>query len=263
MASFRERYGEWALVTGASSGMGAEFARQLAARGMNVILVARRKKLLQEVAEEVEKNYGVKTLVIQQDLAQRDFLRPLVKKVGKREVGVLVNNAGYGFVGKFEEQPAERDAGMVRLNCVAPTMLTHQFLPQMLGRKKGAVIFLASTAAYQPLPFIATYSATKAFNLFLGEALWYELKERGVDALALSPGGTRTEFHRNAGAKEYFGREEPEKVVRAALEALGKEPSVVRGFLHKMAPLWLKLLSRKSVLEAAAQVGRRLSRKGI
>jgi len=249
-----ERYGPWALVTGASSGLGAEFTRQLAAREMNVVLVARRTDRMETLAREVGHTHGVQTRIITADLTQEGACESVAEASEGLEIGLLVNNAGFGMTGPFSACDALRQARMVVLNCVVPVFLTAHFLPPMLERNRGGLIFLASTAAYQPTPFLATYGATKAFNLMLGESLWAECRRCGVHSLALSPGFTQTEFGSVARFKDSgpFREATPPAVVRRALQSLGSRPSVVHGLLNKLLPVAGRLLPRRAVVAVSS-----------
>lgn len=250
----RERYGEWALVTGASAGIGAEFARALARQGLSCVLTARREDRLKELAQELESAHGVATRVVAADLSQPEGARQLLDALGELEIDVLVNNAGLGYAGRFDGQDTARLADMVRVNCLAPVELTSRLLPAMRERGSGAVIFTGSVAGRQPLPLHALYSATKAFDNYLGEALWMELRGTGVDVLVLEPGATETEFQQVAGEIAHPG-EPPARVVEAALEALGSQPSVVSGWFNWLrANLATRLGSRPLVLHVAHQV---------
>src|SRR5947209_5336127 len=204
MASLKS-YGEWALVTGASAGIGTAFARELAAQSVNVVLVARRADRLEALAAELREKHGVKTRVVPEDLERDGAAERLLEWVRDLEIGILVNNAGFSQVGRFDRVPREKILGMIRVNCLAVAALTHAFLPAMQARRRGAVIIVASVAGYQPLGFAATYGATKAFDLMLGEALWAENRSTGVDVLALSPGPVDTEFQTVAGEKPHPG----------------------------------------------------------
>jgi uncharacterized protein len=189
---------ETALITGASAGIGEEFARQLAARGYELILVARRKDRLEQLAEELP----TKATAIECDLAtEADKLAGEVKQRGL-QVDLLVNNAGFGLRGHFNELDPKRDAEMVRVNCEAVVTLTHAFVPDMVERGRGGVITVASTAGMQPLPYEATYGASKAFAISLMEALWMELKDTGVKFLVVNPGPVKTEWQGVAGYDE-------------------------------------------------------------
>lgn len=233
MESFRERYGPWALVTGASAGLGAEFARQLAAKRINLILVARRKERLETLASELEGQYNVEVKAIAADLARSDFMSSIRPVLQTLELGLLVNNAGFGLVGNFLENDLERELEMLNVNCRAPLILAHEVGRQMVERKRGGIIFVSSTSGFTVTPFMTHYAASKAYDLFLGEGLWSELKEHGVDVLALCPGGTRTEFHELAGIKP-FGAMPVEPVVSLALRKLGKKISVIAGWHNRV-----------------------------
>ena len=261
---WKERYGEWALVTGASSGIGADFARQLAEKGMNIIIVARRVFNMEKIAREIEKSYGIITLVIGQDLTEPEAVEIIKEKVGEREIGVLVNNAGYGVLGKFHENDRDYQANMVTLNCYVPVALTGLFIDQMVERGKGAVIFLASTAAYQGVPYFSVYSATKSFNLYLAEGLWGEYKKLGIDVLALSPGYTTTEFQSHAHIKRMRGPKPARSpdVVKLALRKLSKRASVVHGVINYIGAFMSRLLPRKTVISVSGAV-MKMARPGL
>jgi short-subunit dehydrogenase len=190
-----------ALVTGASAGIGAAIASCLAERGHGLTLAARREDRLTELAAELHERHGVRTDVVACDLgdaSERDRLAARIEELGL-EVEVLVNNAGFGSAGDFIDEERERQVEMVRVNCEAVVDLTGRYLPAMARRGRGAVINLASMAAFQPLPKNATYAATKAFVLNHSEALHHELKGSGVTVTAICPGPVRTEFAEAAG----------------------------------------------------------------
>lgn len=191
------------LVTGGSLGIGAEFAKQLAAKGGNLVLVARDAKRLQEFASELT---DVKVHTIAIDLAEPGASQQLFDRVTALglEVDILINNAGFAKHGDFAQVPFETQRGQVMLNVTSLVELTHLFLP-MIERKQGGVINVASTAAFQPVPYMAVYGATKAFVLSFSEALWGEYRDRGVKVLALCPGATDTPFFKRAGEAAAFG----------------------------------------------------------
>lgn len=244
MGSLYDRYGGWALITGASAGLGEEYARQLAREGFSLILVARRKERLEALADELGKAHATECLVVAQDLSQPRADAAIAGLVGKRPVGLLVNNAGFGFSGRFQDVPGERYASMVRVNCEAVTALAHRYLPPMLERGRGGMLVVASIAGYQATPFFAVYGATKAFDLMLGEALWYELRGTGVDVLAVSPGETETEFSSQAHFRRESKGASPEDVVRGSLRHLGRGPSYVPGALNKLSAFAHRVLPR-------------------
>jgi uncharacterized protein len=192
------------LVTGASSGIGAEIARQLAARGRGVTLTARRRERLKELADELHERHGVRAETVTCDLSSPAARKRTVKTVADRglDVEVLVNNAGFGSAGRFQELDPEAELRMVRTNVEAVADLCTQYVPQMVARRRGAVLNVASVAAYQPVPRQATYAATKAFVLSFTEGLHMDLKGTGVTATALCPGPTRTEFGETADIPE-------------------------------------------------------------
>lgn len=211
---------ETALITGASSGIGEEFARQLAGRGLELILVARREDRLEKIAETLPTTVQV----IACDLgSEASELAGRVAKLGTH-VDLLVNNAGFGLRGRAAELPGDRQAEMVRVNCEAVVILTRAFVPAMIERGRGGVITVASTAGMQPLPYEATYGATKAFALNFTEALHAELRGTGVRALAVNPGPVPTEWQQVAGYEESGGEMMPgaiaaDQVVREALRS--------------------------------------------
>lgn len=218
-----------ALVTGASSGIGEQFARQLADRGHDLVLVARRADRLEELAAELP----TETRVVTCDLgSEAESLPARVRELGV-DVDLLVNNAGFGTHGRFWEIPEGRDAELVRVNCEAVVILTRAFLPAMIERGRGGVIVVASTAGMQPLAYEATYAASKAFALHFTEALHTELRGTGVKCLAVNPGPVRTEWQEIAGIEESQippGMIDAEQCVRESLAAYDRGArSVVPG----------------------------------
>ncbi len=259
MKTIRERYGEWALVTGASAGIGEAFARRLAEEGINLILVARRVDRLRTLQAELEKARAIQVLPVESDLTKDDFLSVLVSAIGDRPVGILVNNAGFGLNGDLIENDPETECDMVRLNCLAPLKLTHHFARLMAARGRGAIIVLSSIGANQPAPKNVTYAATKAFDLFLGEGLSFELKNKGVDVLTVMPGPTRTEFQEVGHYTADSGMRTPQNVVRTALRSLGKRMSVTDGFGNKLMTFFARRMPRRWVIAAAAAYLNRFS----
>jgi hypothetical protein len=232
--AFRERYGEWALVTGASAGIGEAFARALASRGISCVLSARRAERLESLAADLETSYGVKTRVVAEDLGAPEGAQRVADAVADLPIAILVNNAGVGYAGRFDKLDVARLEQQVLLNCLAPVVLTRLLLPGMQQRGRGAVIFTGSVAGMQPLPLHGVYAATKAFDRFVGEALFVELREQGIDVIVLEPGSTATEFQQVAGEIAHPG-EPPERVVELTLRSLGRQPSVVSGWFN-----WLR-----------------------
>jgi hypothetical protein len=224
------------VVTGASSGIGAEIARQLAARGLNLTLVARREDRLRTLAEELGREHRVRAEVVGADIASEEGRARLFAELESsgRDVDVLVNNAGYGSAGRFQSLDGEKETLMVRTNCEAVVALCARFVPEMVDRGRGAVLNVASVAAYQPVPYQATYSASKAFVLTFSEALSADLHGTGVQVTALCPGPVPTEFGQNAGIDDgewegipRFVLTSPEHNAAAAVSAMEKGRRVV------------------------------------
>jgi short-subunit dehydrogenase len=250
----RERYGEWALVTGASAGIGAELARAFAAQGVSCVLTARREDLLRSLASELESQHGVRTRVVAADLTAADGPERLLAAVKDLAIDVLVNNAGFGGAGRFDRQDADLQRRMIALNCTAPVLLTRALVPSMVARGRGAVIFLGSVAGSQPLPLHSLYAATKSFDNLLGEGLWAELRGTGVDVLSVLPGPTETEFQAIAQEAPHPG-ESPAAVVATTLDALGRQPSVISGWQNWfLANSAMRLTPRSFLALAAKQV---------
>ena len=250
----RERYGDWALVTGASSGIGSAFARALAREGVSCVLAARREDRLHSLADELEKRHQVATRVVAVDLGVREGADRLAEAVSDLEIGILVNSAGFGCAGRFEKQDRERMRAMIEVNCTAPAILTSRLLPGMCERGRGAVIMVGSIAGSQPLPLHALYGASKGFANLLGEALWGELRGSGVDCLTVLPGTTETEFQAIAGELPHAG-ESAEVVVAKSLEALGRKPSLVPGVVNWLrGNAAIRLLPRSLLTLAARSV---------
>jgi uncharacterized protein len=255
MATLRERYGEWALITGASAGIGLEFAHALARGGMSCVLSARREDRLNALAAELRERHHVDTRVVTADLAASDGADRLATAVGDLPIAMLVNNAGFGYAGRFDKLDTERLRAMVQVNCVAPVVLTSKILPAMVKRARGAVIMVGSVAGRQPLPLHAVYSATKGFDLLLGEALWGELRGSGIDVLVLEPGPTATEFQAVAGEVVDANHGEPAAdVVRVALDALGRKPSVISGWFNWARANAVRFAPRSTVAILAKRV---------
>lgn len=262
-AAFREvppeytrRYGSWAVITGATAGIGLEFARALARRGVSCVLAARRTERLEALAEELKNAHGVDVRVVAVDLATGSGPDDLADAVEDLEVGILVSNAGVGYAGRFDKQELPRLKQMVALNCTANVTLVSRMLPGMIARRRGAILITGSVAGRQPLPMHALYSATKGFELLLGEALWAEVRDRGIDVLVVQPGPVATEFEMVAGEARPnpAADESPQSVVETALDALGKQPSVVSGWFNWLRANVNRVLPRTVVICVAGDV---------
>jgi short-subunit dehydrogenase len=249
-----------ALITGASAGLGEEFAHQWAERGADVVLVARRLDRLQALAADLEKRYGITATPIAADLARPGAGAALRAELHARGLTVqtLINNAGFGSHGAFLEQEQEQIARMIQLNVSAVAELSRAFLPELAADGRGALVTVASTAAYQPTPAMAVYGATKAFVLSLTEALAWETRRSPLRVLAVSPGPVSTEFFDVVGSRDAIvGRvatpAEVVKATRRALERRSTPPSVVAGLGNRLATLASKLAPRRVALIAAGR----------
>jgi short-subunit dehydrogenase len=251
----------WALVTGASSGIGTEFARQLASRQYNVVLTARREDRLRALASELESAHGVQTHVIVSDLATPGSAEILWQAVAEAGIPctVLINNAGFGDRGNFSEADRKRTSQMMQLNVNSLVELTQLAVPGMLQRRSGYILNVASTAAFQPGPNMAVYFATKSFVLSFTEALHFELTGTGVSATTLCPGPTESEFFDTArmSGSRLFMRSLPSSAEVAALglEAMfaGKR-TVIHGFSNRMGSRMAKWMPRAIVLRVTQRL---------
>ena len=253
-------YGPVALVTGASSGIGESFTKQLSELGFTVFAVARRIERLEALRELAVAGDRGEVIPIAADLQDPKAAEIVLEAVTARglTVSLLVNNAGFGRLGNLESVPREAALGMVDLNCRAVVDLTCRFLPGMKERKRGGVIVVSSVVGTIPTPWFAVYSATKAFDLYFGEALYAECKGSGVDVLTVLPGLTRTEFQAGSGMRDYHSPyRSAEQVVQSALKALGKKPIVVDGRFNKLISHGSRFLPRGLLLSVARFVMRK------
>jgi len=248
-----------ALITGSSGGIGEEFAVQLARRGVNLVLVARRADKLAALRDRLlETHPGLLVDVVAADLAVPGSAAELASKVADlgRRVDVLVNNAGVGLHGDFVGQDVAANAAQVQLNCVTLTELTGIYLPAMTKARHGVVLNVASTASFQPTPGMAVYGATKAYVLSFTEALWKETKGSGIRVLALCPGATDTEFFARTG-EEFLtsGRQTSKQVVDVAMAALDKStPTVVSGLANTLLATGYRFTPRRVMLEVSQRL---------
>ena len=261
--SLRERYGSWALVTGASAGIGVEFARAFARDGISLVLAARRGDRLAQLADELAKEHSVEVRIVSCDLATSEGVQACIAAAGEVDLAILVNNAGVGYQGRFDRQDPARLTALAQLNCVAPVTITAALLPKLRERGRGAVIFTGSVAGCQPLPLHAVYAASKAFDNLLAEGLWGELRGSGIDVIALEPGSTETEFQQVAEEIAHEG-EPADRVVEVALRALGRHPSVVSGLGNWLrANAAVRLLPRSLLSLIAKDVMARQTPEGM
>jgi short-subunit dehydrogenase len=255
--------GKWALVTGASAGIGKALAEELARGGTNLVLTARRRDRLDALAQQLSSEHKIQTKIFLADLVQPDAPQKIFQftKDEGLEIDLLINNAGFGAYGEFHSVEPHRLIEMVQVNCSAMVYLTRLFLPEMVARRRGDILILASTASFQGVPYISTYAATKAFDLIFAEGLAEETKPYGVHVCALCPGSTESEFAEVAGQTEVASakrhRETAEKVARVGLRALAAGKSyVISGVGNYLGAQSQRLVPRWLVTSVAARMFR-------
>lgn len=260
MTKFATQYGPWAVVAGASEGLGEAFAKGIAARGVNVVLIARRKEALDQVAAAIQTAHpAIAVRVAAIDLARPDLITALGPVVEDIEVGLVVCNAARSVIGRFEQQPLADHLNVIDVNVRSMVALAHYFGRQMVTRRRGGIITMSSLAAGQGSPFLSTYAASKAYALIFAEALWHELRPHGVDVLACRAGATKTPNYDRAkpqGAEPPMMS--PEAVVAEALDELGRKPSFIAGWKNKLAIGMLGLLSRRQAIDIMGRTTARM-----
>ncbi|MCL5736149.1 MAG: SDR family NAD(P)-dependent oxidoreductase [Actinobacteria bacterium] len=258
--SFLEKYGPWVLVTGASRGLGAEFARQCAERGLNVVLAATNADLLESRAHELERDYGIETRTVVLDLGREDILQHLAPATESLDIGLLVNNAGISNVRPFLHNDLDQLVHQLHVNARAGLILAYHFGEKMADKERGGIIFLSSASALHGTAYCANYAGTKAYNLILAESLWYELGKHGVDVLGFMAGPTKTP---GWDANEPRSRRlvkvmDAKTVVAAALDALGKRPSIIAGKGNRLGYFTLGVMMSRA--GAIRTLGRSMNR---
>jgi len=253
--------GNWALVTGASAGIGTALAEELAAGGTHLLLTARRRNRLEELASRLRSKFRIQAEIFEADLSKPSAPQEIFNFSQEKGIAVdlLINNAGFGQFGELTTVDTHRLLDMVQVNCTAVLHLTRLFLPQMIARRRGDVLIVASTASFQAVPYISTYAATKVFDLYLAEGLAEEMKPHGIRVCALCPGTTESEFHEVAGHPSHSkGRQETaEKVAKTGLRALAAGKSyVISGLGNYLGAHGERLVPRRFVTRVAANLFR-------
>ena len=253
--------GKWSLVTGASAGIGKALAQELAAGGTHLILTARRRDRLEELATHLRSKFRIQAEIFEADLSKPSAPQEIFNFTQEKGIAVdlLINNAGFGQFGELTTVDTQRLLDMVQVNCTAVLHLTRLFLPSMIARRSGDVLIVASTASFQAVPFISTYAATKVFDLYLAEGLAEEMKPHGIRVCALCPGTTESEFHEVAGHPSHSkGRQETaEKVAKTGLRALAAGKSyVISGLGNYLGAHGERLVPRRFVTRIAANLFR-------
>jgi short-subunit dehydrogenase len=247
--TFIDTYGPWALIAGASEGIGAAYARALAAQGLNLLVVARRRDPLEQLADSLRREFHIDVACHPGDLACLEFLEELVCVCSALDLGLLVYNAAHSPVGEFVHVPCDDLARVVDVNVRGPVVLVRSLVPQMMARGRGGVVLMSSLAGMTGAPRVASYAASKAFNRILAQSLWYELKDHNIDVVACISGAARTPGYSQAADKDAPGTLDPEQVVDQTLRALGRRPAVVPGVVNRMADILLgRVLSRKAAI---------------
>ncbi len=250
---FGDRYGPWAVVTGASDGIGREIARDLAFRGLNLVLVARRAEVLREVCVELARTQGIECFSVAADLTTVEGCAAVRTATDSLEVGLLVAAAGFGTSGEFVDSPLHAEREMLAVNCAAVLELVGHFAPPMKGRGRGGIVLLSSVLAFQGVPRLAHYAATKAWVQTLAEGLRAELGTAGVDVLASAPGPVDTGFAARADLKMGTALT-PEVVARETVAALGRRGTVRPGWLSKLLGWSLATLPRAGRVAVLSKV---------
>lgn len=256
----RSSYGPWALIAGASVGIGAEFAKQLAAAGLNIILVARGAEALEELAQSLRSAHHVHVRTAAIDLAAPDLQERIRAAAEGVEVGLLVYNAALACVGPFLEQSLEDKLRAIDVNCRGPVVLAHELGAGMARRKRGGIILLSSISGFQGAPMLSMYGASKAFDRILAESLWDEMRAQGIDVLACCPGPTRTPtFEATKPVSHPPLMTEVEPLVREALAALGKTPSFTPGAAYRAAAFVMeRVLPRMAAIQTMGKATRKM-----
>ena len=241
--TIKTKYGPWALVTGASSGLGKALAHKLAQFGLNLVLSSRNKQELLVLENQLRASFGIETKVVVADLSLDQELMRLTSSIENLDIGLLVAAAGFGTSGYFMESSLEEEMNMLEVNCKAPLFLTHKFAQRFARQQRGGILLFSSIVAFQGVPYASHYAATKAYIQSLAEALHREFKAHGVDVLSAAPGPVHTKFAARANMR--IGKAlSPEEVAEPILRALGNKSTVYPGALTKMLTWSLQLLPR-------------------
>lgn len=256
-----DRYRDWALITGATSGIGEEFCHQLAHNNFNLVLLARREERLINLKNLLEKKYKIKAVTITADLSLNNFMYRVINQTELLEISLLINNAGFAITGGFLENNLDDELAMFNVNCRAPLMLSHYFGNKMVQLGRGGIINVSSITAFLAMPNRTNYSAAKAHNLLFSQGLYYELKDKGIDVLTLCPGSTRTEFAEISGIRR--SGMSPTKVVNAALQNIGKKPIIIVGLHNKIVVFITRFLPYSLLITIGAKIIKTLRSKAL
>lgn len=243
IARLKANYGEWAIVTGASSGIGLELATQLANAGFNLVINSRQLEKLQEVERQLKHNSIIEIKIVASDVAENEGIEQIIQATKGLNIGLLILSAGYGTSGNFTDSSLHSEINMLRVNCEALLSLTHYYSQQFVQQKRGGIILMSSMVAFQGTPYSANYAATKAYVQTFAEGIAVELKLKGVDVLAAAPGPVESGFSKRANMKMSMSLT-PSQVGIPILIALGRKTTVLPGFLTKLLVYSLRTVPR-------------------
>ena len=249
----KTKYGDWAIVTGASSGIGLELATQLATAGFNLVITSRHVDKLQDVEEQLKVNSNIQIKIIASDVSNKEGIDKIIQATQSLNVGLLVVSAGYGTSGNFIDSSLHNEINMLKVNCEALLSLTHYYSLQFVQQKRGGIILMSSMVAFQGTPYAANYAATKAYVQTLAEALAEELKPHNVDVLAAAPGPVESGFSQRANMKMSMSLT-PQQIGVPILKALGRKTTVLPGLLTKILVYSLRTVPRWGKVKIMAKV---------
>ena len=263
--ALKQKYGKTALIAGASEGIGAAFATELAKEGMDLVLIARRREPLQQLADSLEKEYKILTQCISLDLSDVNIINQLEETLKGKEINMMVYNAALSYIGPFLKNSIENHSLAAQINMITPLKLVHFLGDKMLTKGKGAVVLMTSLAGFQGSGFLTMYAATKAFNMILGESLWYEWKNSGVDIISCCAGATSTPGYIKTQPEKtsIFAPKvlEPVEVAVECLKKLGKQPSFITGRSNRIASFIMqKIMPRKMAINIMGDTTRKMYR---
>jgi short-subunit dehydrogenase len=259
---FKNKYGEYAVITGGSSGIGKAIAIELASKNLNLILVARREEELLQTAEEIKSLYPVEIVCISADLLNELGIQKVKTETEKFQVGLFIPAAGLEVNGAFEKNNIEKELNVIRLNVITTMELTHHFVQKMIIRKNGGILLIASLSGHMPNPYFANYAGTKSYIINFGASLYAELKSKGIDVTILSPGLTNTPMTKNNGidwSKTPLQFLTPEIVAKTAIKALGKKLLVIPGFKNKL----MGTMAKFTPIKIGSIIGKKMMLKAI
>jgi short-subunit dehydrogenase len=262
MISLKDKYGHTALVAGASEGLGAAYCYALAAQGIDIVMIARRKQLLEDQARAIHDKHGVRVTTIACDLADPDIINVIKSQIDGLHIDIMVYNAALSSIGPFLDTDIDTHLNIAAVNMNTTMCLVHHFGSEMVRRNKGAVILMASLAGFQGSGFLTTYASTKAFDRVLAEGLWYEWKDKGVDVIACCAGATSTPNYINTKPAKLniFAPkvQTPEEVVAECFKNIGSVPSFVTGRGNRLAAFFMNLMSRKQAVTIMGDTTRQM-----